>query len=68
VGVTHNEADITHALDALKYARADGDGLKIALAENALNDLIDHYTCHSCQGSQPERKPRGTKTGVDSKP
>jgi hypothetical protein len=51
------EARLSDALIALKYARADGDTLKIALAEDALNDLIDRHSCHGCHGSLPERTP-----------
>jgi hypothetical protein len=46
---------VSDALDRLQYARAEGDGLKIALCEAALNDLLDQYSCHTCHGSQPER-------------
>lgn len=53
-GIT--KADITDALDVLKYARMEGDKLKIALAEASLNDLIDRYSYHGCHGSQPERE------------
>ena len=46
--------DISDALDALQYARADGDPLKIALAEAGLNDLLERYSCHSCHKSPAE--------------
>jgi hypothetical protein len=48
------EADIQDALDLLKYARAEGDKLKIDLREAALNDLLDRYSCYTCHGLQPE--------------
>ena len=51
---TITTADLADALDALQYARADGDKLKIALYEAALNDLIDRYSYHSCHRSQTE--------------
>ena len=34
---------ITEAKDALDVARAHGDELTIALAEDALNDLLEKY-------------------------
>jgi hypothetical protein len=54
---THiDEADITDALDALRYARSGGDQLKIDLAEANLNDMIERYSCHTCHGSQVEKE------------
>lgn len=44
------------AMDYLKCVRAQGDPLKIDLAENALNDLLERYRCHTCHGSQRKDK------------
>jgi len=53
--VTVTPAEIVNAKDILDYARLRGDRLKIDLAENTLNDLLDKYSYHVCHGSQPER-------------
>jgi uncharacterized protein YukE len=37
------KADIQQAWTALQFARYDGDQLKIDLATNVLNDLLDRY-------------------------
>ena len=49
------EADIQDAKERLDFARFDGDKLKIDLATDVLNTLLERYhACHSCHGSQTE--------------
>lgn len=49
-------ADILDAKEMLDLARVDGDRLKIDLYEASLNDLLERYSWHSCQGSQTKEK------------
>lgn len=53
---TINTKDILVAKDTLDYARLKGDKLKIALCEDALNDLLDRYSYHVCHTSQRREK------------
>lgn len=43
---TARERAIMEAMRELDFARATGDQLRIALAEAALNDLLDRYSCN----------------------
>jgi hypothetical protein len=54
---------ISGAKTALDAARRFGDQLRIDLAEEALNNLLDRY--HTYHASH-RREQHGTQTGVDS--
>lgn len=39
--------ELSKALAELRYARMSGDQLKIDLAENTLNSILDRYRCNT---------------------
>ena len=53
IPVSDLRQEIQEAWKHLEYVRAEGDQLKIDLAESSLNALLDKYReCHGCHTSQ----------------